>query len=187
MIPAKAVRERGGAHAARARRRPRIQPLLAAAIVIGVLLPGCGGSRSTAREDGTTVRDGADGRSAPASATVRSAPASATVRSAGLTITLSAVPARFKVGSPVTFSATAYERHAPGALGYQLLYGDGTSAPESAVPLFCLTGKGGPVHKRWRFTHRYSRPGRFTASLTVQVNCARDVARATVTVLGLRG
>jgi len=178
MIPAEAVRERGGAHAARARRRPRIQPLLAAAIVIGVLLPGCGGSRSTAREDGTTVRHGADGRSAPASATVRSA---------GLTITLSAVPARFKVGSPVTFSATAYERHAPGALGYQLLYGDGTSAPESAVPLFCLTGKGGPVHKRWRFTHRYSRPGRFTASLTVQVNCARDVARATVTVLGLRG
>jgi PKD domain-containing protein len=174
MIPAAALLEAASARAGCARRGPQFEPLLVATIVIG-LLSGCGSSRGVATT-GPTGDEGA-GR--------LSTTAGATVRSPGLAITLAAAPVRFKAGSPVVFSASAYERDARGAVGYQLIYGDGTSAPQSAVPLFCLAGRGRPVHERWRFAHRYRTPGRFTAALTVHVNCSSDRARATVTLLSL--
>jgi len=176
MIPPLALAEPGGTHAGCSRRALRIEPLVVAAIAVGLLLGGCGGSEGVARTKGPTGDERAGGLSTAAGATVRSP---------GLTVTLSASPARFKAGSPVLFSASAYERDARGALGYQFLYGDGTSAPQSAVPLFCLAGGGRPVHEHWRFTHRYRKPGRFTASLTVHANCSGDRARATVTLLSL--
>ena len=79
--------------------------------------------------------------------------------------------------------ATAYARRATGALGYGLRYGDGTSAPPIEVPQFCLAGRGRPVRQSWRFSHRYRAPGRFRASLSVQVNCGGAQATAALSVL----
>ncbi len=159
------------------RSAPPSGPLTIAIIATLALLAGCGSSRGLAQAKGPTAHEGAGKRSAPASRTVRSA---------GLTITLMATPAQPKPGARVVFTATAYASHAPGAIVYQLLYGDGTRAPQTAVPLFCATGKGAPVHRSWRFSHRYDTPDRYTASLTVAVNCSRDRASATVAVLVLR-
>jgi len=152
--------------------------MIAAAIIVIAILPsGCGNSRDAAQAQHAPTL----GETHSASAT-----ASVTVHSPGLTVTLAAKPKRPTVGSPIVFTATAYARHAPGALGYQLHYGDGTSAPQSAVPLFCLPGKGSAARRTWHFSHRYGKPGTYTASLTVHVNCSGDRVTATVTVQSVR-
>jgi PKD repeat protein len=106
--------------------------------------------------------------------------AKAVARSGGLTVTVTA-PTRSRVGSPVEFNATAYERHALGAVGYRLRYGDGDATPPIMLPQFC-TNTSRPVHETWRLSHRYKSPGRYTASLTVYVNCTGNHATATATV-----
>ncbi len=105
----------------------------------------------------------------------------ATERSGGLIATLTATPTRAKVGSTVQFEVTASVRHALGALGYQLRYGDGTSA-ENVVPQFCVAGKGTPRRQTWRLSHRYKAAGRYRVSVSVYVNCTSDHATATVVV-----
>ncbi len=104
------------------------------------------------------------------------------MHSGGLAVTLTATPTRAKTGSPVEFNLTAYAPHAPGALGYQLRYGDGTSAAQSTVPLICVEGRGAPMRQTWRLTHRYKAAGRYRASVSVYVNCTSDHATATVAV-----
>ena len=106
----------------------------------------------------------------------------ATKRSGGLIATLTATPTRAKVGSTVQFEVTASESHALGALGYQLSYGDGTSA-ENVVPQFCVVGKGAPMRQTWRLSHRYKAAGRYRVSVSVYVNCTRDQALAHITVI----
>ena len=110
------------------------------------------------------------------------ASARATARSGGLAITLTATPIQAKTGSPVEFNLTAYASHAPGPLGYQLRYGDGTSAAQSTVPLICISGRGAPMRQTWHLTHRYKATGRYRASVIVYVNCASEHAAAAVAV-----
>lgn len=145
--------------------------LALAILALGLSALGCGGSGAQAEHASTSDKAGRS----PASAT-------ATVGSGGLTVTLMATPKRSKVGSSVEFNATAYERHARGAIGYQLLYGDGATTPPSVLPQFCLV-KPRPAHKTWRLSHRYTSPGKYTVSLSVDVNCTRDHATASVTVI----
>ncbi len=102
-------------------------------------------------------------------------------RSVGLTVMLTTTPTHAKTGSPVEFSLTAYAPHAPGAFGYQLHYGDGTSA-ENVVPQFCVVGRGAPTRETWRLYHRYKAAGRYAVSASVYVNCTSDHATATVAV-----
>jgi hypothetical protein len=144
-----------------------------AVIALGLLLPGSGGSHDTIKTNDAPVLGGAGNQSASSRATARSG---------GLAVTLTATPMLAKTHSPVEFNATAYERRTPGALGYELRYGDGTSAAQDMVPLFCLMRRNAPIRKTWRESHRYRKQGRYTVSLTVHVNCTSEHATATVTV-----
>jgi hypothetical protein len=85
------------------------------------------------------------------------------------------------VGTPVTFTLTATESHAPGALGYVITYGDGTS-DSNPVPQFCVAGPGPPSSQTWTLIHRYTAGGTYTVTATVSVNCSPDKATATLTV-----
>lgn len=143
-----------------------------AIIALGVLLPGCGSSKNTPKATDAPVLEGVKKQSTSSRATARSG---------SLVVTLTATPTHAKTGSPVQFNATAYERNTY-ALGYQLRYGDGTSAAQEMMPLFCLIRRSAPIRKTWREYHRYRKPGRYTVSLTVHVNCTSDHATATVAV-----
>jgi hypothetical protein len=147
--------------------------LALAVIALGVPMAGCGASGGTVLAGHASTLDGAGNK--PASAMV-------TKRSGGLTITLTAMPTRSKVGSSVEFNASAYESHAQGAIGYRLFYGDGAATPPSVLPQFCLVAPR-PAHKTWRLSHRYRSLGRHTVSLSVDVNCTSDHARTTLTVI----
>lgn len=107
----------------------------------------------------------------------------APTRSGDLAVTLTATPMRAKTHSPVEFNLTAYTPRAPGAFGYQLRYGDETSAAQEAVPLICLAGKGAPMRQTWNLVHRYKAAGRYRVSASVYVNCTSNYATATVTVI----
>jgi hypothetical protein len=145
-----------------------------AAIVASVMLfPGCGASKDTAEGTRATARRRLE---------MQHASARATVRSAGLAVTLTATPVLAKTGTPVEFKLTAYAPHAPGAFGYQLRYGDGTSAGHSTVPLVCIEGESVPMRQTWRLTHRYKAAGRYRVSVSVYVDCTRDHATTTVRV-----
>jgi hypothetical protein len=142
-------------------------------VALGLLLPGCGSAKDTAKAKDAPVLEGADKQSLSSRATARSG---------GLAVTLTVTPMRTKTGSPVEFNVTAYAPHAPGALGYQLHYGDGTSAAQSTVPQFCIAGGGTPRRQTWRLTHRYKTAGQYRVSANVYVNCTSDQATATVAV-----
>jgi len=143
-----------------------------AVFAVGVLAAGCGTSGSTARAGQSPIPDG-KGKG--------SVSATATKRSGGLITTLTATPTRAKIGSTVQFEVTASVRRALGALGYQLRYGDGTSAG-NIVPQFCVAGRGAPIRQTWRLSHRYKATGRYRVSATLYVNCTSDHATATVAV-----
>ena len=107
--------------------------------------------------------------------------ASATATSGGLTVTLSATPASAPVGTSVQFTIKASESHAPGALVYQLQYGDGSS-DQNTAPTTCRGGAASPAQQTWQLSHRYAKKGTFFARVTVKANCTPDQATATVTV-----
>jgi hypothetical protein len=94
-----------------------------------------------------------------------------------------ATPMRAKTGSPVEFNLTAYAPRAPGAFGYQLRYGDGTSAAQNTVPLICVEGRRTPMRQAWRLVHRFKTAGQYRVSASVYVNCTSDHATATVAVI----
>jgi hypothetical protein len=144
-----------------------------AIVALGLLLPGCGDSRDTAKAKDALVLGGADKQSTSSRVTARSR---------NLAVALTATPMRAKTRSPVEFNLTAYAPHAPGALGYQLHYGDGTSAAQSTVPQFCVAGGGTPRRQTWRLTHRYKAAGQYRVSVSVNINCTSDHATATVSV-----
>ncbi len=142
-----------------------------AIVALGLLLSGCGGSQDTTRAKDEPVRGGAAQQSSRA-----------TARSGGLAVTLTATPGRAKTGSPVEFNLNAYAPHAPGAIGYQLRYGDGTSTAQNIVPLICVAGRNTPTRQTWHLTHRYKAAGRYRVSVSVYVNCTSEHAMATVAV-----
>jgi hypothetical protein len=154
-------------------RGSKLRLLALTIVVLGILLPGCGGSKDTAKANDASVLEGTDKQS-PSSR--------APTRSGGLAVKLTATPMRAKTGSPVEFNLTAYAPRAPGAFGYQLHYGDGTSAAQSTVPQFCIAGGGAPRRQTWRLTHRYKAAGQYRVSASLYVNCTSDHATATVVV-----
>jgi len=79
----------------------------------------------------------------------------------------------------VQFTVKARESQAPGALGYQLDYGDGTS-DRNVVAQFCRAEPAPADEETWQLSHRYSSAGRYTATVTVSANCTSD--RATTTL-----
>jgi len=142
------------------RRRAHFSALLTlASVALGVAVSGCGASD-------------------PIALTQASRTVGTTAHSGGLTISLAVAPTRAATDSPIRFKASAYERHAGGAFGYRLAYGDGSVASSGALPLFCIAGNAPPANRTWSFTHRYKRPGSYRALLDVYVNCTSD--RATV-------
>lgn len=113
-----------------------------------------------------------------------SSPAGASRRatSGGLSVILTAERAATSPGAAVTFVVRAQEIHAPGALSYQVLYGDGSS-DQAAAPALCQPGPGGPAQQTWTLTHAYAGAGRYAPSVTVRAGCTPDRATATVTVV----
>jgi hypothetical protein len=154
-------------------RESRLYLTAVAVLALARLLPGCGGSKHSGQANNAPVRAGP--KKEPAAPRV-------TVLAGALTVMLTATPMMAKAGAPVQFGLTAYAPHAAGALGYRLRYGDGTSAAESTVPLFCIAGKGRPMRGTWPLSHRYRTAGRYRVSASVYFNCASDHATATVTV-----
>jgi hypothetical protein len=155
-------------------RAPKSHLFALAITSLGLLLPGCSGSKDTAQ---------AKRALAPGGAEKQSTSPRATVGSGGLVVTLTATPMRAKIGSPVELNLAIYAPHAPDALGYQLRYGDGTSAAQSTVPLICVEGRRTPMRQTWRLTHRYKSAGRYRVSASVYVNCTSDHAAASITVI----
>ncbi len=107
----------------------------------------------------------------------------AVANAVGLRITLKVSPGRPAVGTAVTFRVHLVARHAIGALGYRLSFGDGTERA-NVIPLYCRAGPGVPATGSWRFNHRYTRSGVYDVTVTGYVNCTAShvVTRATVTV-----
>lgn len=99
-----------------------------------------------------------------------------------LEVVLMIRPARAIVKAPVTFTLTMSDSHAVGAFGYELKFGDGTSRT-IAVPQYCLVPPGRPAHATWRFTHRYSKIGRYRVSVLGYVNCTSTRALRAITVV----
>lgn len=127
---------------------------------------------------------GASHGSGPASVITeapRPATASATATAGGLTVTLTAAPSRATHGGNVAFTATAHETHAPGALGYQLSYGDGAT-DQNAVAQFCRAEPAGPTSETWPTKHAYRASGTYTVVVTVRANCTSDRATASLSI-----
>jgi hypothetical protein len=120
----------------------------------------------------------------PATATTLASGGSQTVMAstADLDVTMTVSPLRGPAGTSVGFSVTANASHATGALGYQLSYGDGTTA-QNPVPQFCTAGGGNVSNSAWTLTHRYAAAGSYATTVHVFVNCSGDaVTTAAVTV-----
>jgi PKD repeat protein len=76
---------------------------------------------------------------------------------------------------------SADESHAPGALTYQISYGD-DSTDQNTAPTVCQSGPGQPSSQTWQHSHAYASSGTYTVEVTVQANCTSDRATATLMV-----
>ncbi len=100
------------------------------------------------------------------------------VESDGLRVTVTA--AGSGTSTTLRFTLTATDGHAHGALGYDVVFGDGKST-SNPVPQFCVAGTGISQHDVWHLAHRYA-AGTYHATFTVRANCTRAVTRARLTV-----
>jgi len=80
----------------------------------------------------------------------------------------------------VDFTINATESHAPGALAYQVAFGDGAT-DQNNTPTYCSSGPGPAAGDTWQLAHVYAKKGRYQASATVRANCTSD--RVTVQVV----
>jgi hypothetical protein len=76
---------------------------------------------------------------------------------------------------------SADESHAPGALTYQIYYGDGAT-DQNTAPTVCQGGPGPAANETWQLFHTYSQSGTYTVTVTVLANCTSDRTTNTVTV-----
>lgn len=126
---------------------------------------------------GALVLAGGCGTGAPASPPAGQVQASAA--SDGLAVHVEARPSTPAGTVQVTVRADA--THAPGALGYEVHFGDGTTA-HNAVPQFCLAGPGPSRKATWHLTHRYARAGTYHLAVRVSINCTTTAATAHLSV-----
>ena len=102
----------------------------------------------------------------------------------GLSVTLTVRPWRADRGAAVQFNLSVSDSHATGALGYLLVFGDGSSTAP-AMPMYCLAGGGRPAHQTWQLSHRYLRSGHYKVMASGFANCGsgRDTASVNLDVL----
>ena len=107
--------------------------------------------------------------------------AEASGMSGGLRVDVSASPANSTTTDPVAFAIHATEERAPGALAYQIQYGDG-STDENLTPSSCRGGPVGPAEETWNTSHQYANAGMYSVTVTASAGCTSDRATATVVV-----
>jgi len=98
----------------------------------------------------------------------------------GLIVTVTVKPWRAKRGAAVQFNLSVSDTHATGALGYLLVFGDGSSTAP-AMPMYCLAA-GRPAHETWQLSHRYLRAGHYKVMASGFANCGSGRVTATVNV-----
>jgi hypothetical protein len=149
-------------------------------VAVLTLVAACGASPTRTT---TTIAPTIGTTGAPTTTTTGAPTTTTTATGAygGLTVALMADPSHGPARTPVTFTLKATESHAPGALRYQIAYGDGAT-DANAAPMYCTAGPGRPASQAWSLAHRYSAPGTYTVTATVGVNCSPDRATATLTV-----
>ena len=81
----------------------------------------------------------------------------------------------------MTFTVKASESHAPGALAYQMAYGDGSS-DQNNVPAYCTSGSGAPASQTWSLSHSYTKAGTYHAMVIVRANCTADRVTVQLTI-----
>lgn len=121
---------------------------------------------------------------APALVPATAAPAvghrTSTTSLGGLSVTLTVRPWRADHGAVVRFDLSVTDSHATGALGYVLVFGDGSSAAP-AIPMYCLA-VGRPAHETWQLSHRYLKAGDYKVTASGFANCGPGRVTATVNI-----
>jgi hypothetical protein len=117
----------------------------------------------------------------PATATPAEGHRTSTATLGGLSVTLTVKPWRVDSGAAVQFNLTTTDSHATGALGYLLVFGDGSSAAP-VMPMYCLAGPGRSAHQTWKLTHRYVKSGHYKVKASGFANCGSGRVTATVNI-----
>lgn len=99
----------------------------------------------------------------------------------GLSVTLTVKPWKADRGAAVQFDLIVTDSHATGALGYLLVFGDGSSVAP-AVPMYCLAGPGRPENQAWKLTHRYVHAGHYKVMASGFANCGSGRVTAMVNI-----
>jgi hypothetical protein len=118
---------------------------------------------------------------APATVTTANGHRTSTTTLGGLSVTLTVKPWRANRGAPVQFSLSVSDTHAKGALGYLLVFGDGSSAAP-ALPMYCLAGPGRSSHESWQLSHRYVKAGHYKVTASDFANCGSGRVTATLNI-----
>jgi hypothetical protein len=129
------------------------------------------------------VRAVVDRLRSPSSST---ATATQTAHDGTLSVTLTAQPASGSGSdSAVDFVLRAEQPEAPGALAYQISYGDGAT-DQNVTAQVCRGGTNATARETWRLSHRYSRAGTYSVGATVTASCTpnRATAELSLTVVG---
>ena len=117
----------------------------------------------------------------PATATAAEGHRTSTTSLGGLSVTLTVKPWKADRGAAVQFDLSVADSHATGALGYLLVFGDGSSAAP-ALPMYCLAGPGRPAHQTWQLSHRYVKAGHYKVMASGFANCGSGRVTATVSI-----
>jgi hypothetical protein len=144
-----------------------------ATAALGTLLAGCGDSGDTARAKRSPGLRREDNGGASARAETHAG---------GVAVTLTATPSQARADMPIELDITMSAANASGPIGYRLVYGDGTSAAQSTVPLICVEGRHTPVRETRHLFHRYEAAGRYEVSVWAYMNCSNAHATASVAV-----
>jgi hypothetical protein len=117
----------------------------------------------------------------PAAVTTAKGHRTSTTALGGLSVTLTVKPWRANQGAAVQFTLSVSDTHAKGALGYLLVFGDGSSAAP-ALPMYCLAGPGRSSHQGWQLSHRYVKAGHYKVTASGFANCGSGRVTATLNI-----
>ena len=142
-----------------------------------------GGASTSSATASSAVHSAVPERPALVPATTPSAEGhrTSTTSLGGLSVTLTVKPWKADRGAALQFHLSVTDSHATGALGYLLVFGDGSSAAP-ALPMYCLAGPGRPAHQTWQLSHRYVKAGHFKVMASGYANCGSGRVTATVSI-----